>query len=115
MIREVNDKDNIKEGGINYRQRFIVDTGEGGEKVVFQYMLDMNKCFKVIGEISPDALGYVKEGDEFGEDDIRIGAGSIMNARFHFVPFEGDDQKEWFPNNGWELYTQIKDPCGHFH
>lgn len=29
-----------------------------------------NELFKVIGEISPDALNYVKEGDEFDEDQV---------------------------------------------
>lgn len=30
---------------------------------------------KVIGEISPDALAYVKEGDEFDENEIKYGYG----------------------------------------
>ena len=36
-----------------------------------------DKCIKVIGEISPDALSYVKEGDEFDEEGARTVLGIV--------------------------------------
>ena len=49
---------------------------------------------KVIGEISPDALGYVKEGDEFDETEVSIY--DVLNKIS-------------------VLGIKIKGPCGHFH
>lgn len=65
------------------------------------------KGFKIIGEISPDAT-WVKEGDEFDEEDIymcrafRTEHGDVWDR-----PWESD----------FEVITlfQIKGPCGHFH
>jgi hypothetical protein len=37
----------------------------------FLFYWPVKECFKVIGEISPDALSYVKEGDEFDEDEVQ--------------------------------------------
>lgn len=55
---------------------------------------DLDKIFKVIGEISSDALSYVKKGDEFNENQIKpfdlVATPSIKGIR-------------------------IKGPCGHFH
>lgn len=48
--------------------------------------------FSVIGEISSDALSYVKEGDEFDEDEV-------LFTSVDYV--------------GWRY--KIKGPCGHFH
>jgi hypothetical protein len=50
--------------------------------------------FKVIGEISPDALGYVTEGDEFEEEQV----------------FKIETMCTTRPD-----FYQIKGPCGHFH
>lgn len=56
--------------------------------------LGTNKnTFKVIGEISPNAT-WVKEGDEFDENEIGFYWGA------------GEDSLGYF---------LIKDPCGHFH
>lgn len=50
-------------------------------------------CFRMIGEISANALNYVKENDEFDQDEIIL-----------------------FKNNKIS-YTlcEVKGPCGHFH
>lgn len=53
---------------------------------------------KVIGEVSPDSLSYVKEGDEFDVSD------------FDF----GDFECRLYPENK-EGKVYIKGPCGHFH
>lgn len=51
---------------------------------------------KVIGEISPNALSFVKEGDEFDKEDISLPS---TTKRLSSIP--------WF--------VMIKGPCGHFH
>lgn len=47
-----------------------------GEEVLWTDMdtefRSVEMYFKVIGEISPDALSYVKEGDEFDEKDVKL-------------------------------------------
>lgn len=66
-----------------------------------------NGFFKVIGEISPEALAYVKEGDEFKEDewegytDLGLRLGSPINKG----GYKGSKP----------LLITIKGPCGHFH
>ncbi len=50
-------------------------------------------AFKVIGEISPDALEYVKEGDEFDEDVVRI------------LPIDHDP----YARKG--IFAKVKCPC----
>lgn len=56
-----------------------------------------NGSFKIIGEISPDALRYVKEGDEFDEGEWK------------------DEEDKFDRKNYNDLYKLIKGPCGHFH
>lgn len=66
------------------------------------------RYYRVIGEISPEAT-WVKEGDEFDEDDWRYVAniwdGAANNAILNknHAPFPDP------------YYVQIKGPCGHFH
>jgi|GEM_PF-3423339 len=55
-------------------------------------------AFKVIGEISPDA-SWVKEGDEFDEDDVHI------PDSFHW---NKDD-------SGLLIGVKVRGLCGHFH
>jgi hypothetical protein len=58
---------------------------------------DKTKCFKVIGEISPDAT-WVTEGMEFEEAEVKriaIGISNPIGSKYHIY--------------------QIKGPCGHFH
>lgn len=52
----------------------------------------IEEVFKVVGEISLDALSYVKEGDEFDEDDVYS-----------------------FSHNKTNKIYSIKGSCGHFH
>lgn len=56
------------------------------------YHINKLNPFKILGEISPDAT-WVKEGDEFEEDEI-----------------------EYWPLKGGTVPAyKIKGPCGHFH
>ena len=64
-----------------------------------------------IGEISPDALSYVKEGDEFDEEQLRvqqIGPHSDMDDVFSIKASFRDTAD-------YKHYIQIKGSCNHFH
>lgn len=87
-----------------------------------------NGCWKVIGEISPDAT-WVKEGDEFYEDDVQAwGVCAEENHHFHNHTWEKDI--EYIAKHALNevtrccfecdceidnRYFKIKGPCGHFH
>lgn len=66
-----------------------------------------------IGEISPDALYYVKEGQEFNEDEVYL---------FFYDPndpswtadYHNNPHQELF-GYGFKVRAEIKGPCGHFH
>jgi len=62
-------------------------------------------AFKVIGEISPEAT-WVKEGDEFNENEIQ----RYAKLEHGIAPWIKDREKV-----GYECIVQIKGPCGHFH
>lgn len=68
--------------------------------------------FKVIGEISPDALSYVKEGMEYEEENIQYGLYHTSVGRVAVVKKESFEkmQPEYYIK-----YVQIKGPCGNFH
>lgn len=72
------------------------------------YKTNIDLVYKVIGEISSDALYYVKKGDEFDEDEI---------AFTIYEPWEEPWQvshKEWLDSD-FHKNIQILGPCGHFH
>lgn len=82
--------------------------------------------FKVIGEISPDALSYVKEGDEFDEEQVELWIKAEQwQTGDEFAEEYGPDEEEWktfkvgevAPNYGYIIskFVYIKGPCGHFH
>jgi hypothetical protein len=56
------------------------------------YPIEYN-LFKKIGEISPDALSYVREDMEFDEDEVEI----------------------WSKFAKGYVFVKVKGPCGHFH
>lgn len=62
-------------------------------------------AFKVIGEISPKAI-WVKEGDEFEEDQIRKSWLNKFAKKFSLNPYPVDAYIEMY---------QIKGQCGYFH
>ena len=75
--------------------RFLLDD-EGKYRAI-------ETCFKVIGEISPEAI-WVKEEDEFGEDDISFEFG---------IPYEDDTAVEYqtWKENKHKYYKTIKILC----
>jgi hypothetical protein len=109
---------------VNYR---YIDPGDlMGERYVCD-CIPKDVCYKVIGEISPDALSYVKEGDEFDEEEVRIiwnfvGEDSI-DELFTFEEWPNQVRK-WYGGDSNRQFRKsliecppiaIKGPCGYFH
>ena len=91
----------------------IVDLTPDGEGTGFE--LGSGIGFKVIGEISSDAT-WVKEGDEYDEDDVQI----CFKNRPPADPFPWklmyDWERETLPNQTVEnTIVFIKGCCGHHH
>ena len=111
----------LKSKGLVHHKLFLCskETYYGGEppvgiyndsKVIGPNILEANK---VIGEISPDALSYVKDGNEYDEDDWtlrmkvdNLSSGSIEVDKKHLHRFK---------KRGIISFCAIKGPCGHFH
>lgn len=91
--------------GENYYPKELLVWNKVDKQVSFWRPL--KNTFKVIGEISPDALSYVKEGDEFNVSDL-----SFYSEDEH-GPFEIDIAvSNW---EKWITVIKVKGPCGHFH
>lgn len=77
--------------------------------------IDPKELTKVIGEISPDALSFVKEGMEFGEREIRV----VSRYKEENRPKVIMDMKSFYSLDlKLEIDTffiQVKGPCAHFH
>ena len=71
-----------------------------------------SECFKVIGEISPNALSFVKEGDEFDERDISIKTVHDNGYKMELQQLKYVPKDELIK---WSALVEIKGPCGHFH
>lgn len=90
--------------GMRYKSMLISSDIQIGDKVRYnmapesEHVADeeclIMDCFKVIGEISPEAT-YVKEGAEFDKDEI---------------------DSTWYSSTDCsQRICKIKGPCGHFH
>lgn len=64
---------------------------------------------KVIGPISPNAI-WVKEGDEFDEDEWRA-----FNSKIEIIIAKGVTMLFGHVSQFDPWYIQVKGPCGHFH
>lgn len=66
-------------------------------------------AYKIIGEISPDTFSYVKEGNEFDEDEVVVQIIDELGYQTDIIPI----------TNILDLSESdkilIKGPCGHFH
>lgn len=88
-----------------------------------------DEAFKVIGEISLDALSYVKEGDEFTDGQIKLDIrqkreclcevkGQYRSQAQQSCKYMEDDYRggDFCTRKSDFVYqVQIKGPCGHFH
>lgn len=116
---QVDDKIQYNHGNLGYKEG-VVDKIEKETNSVYihgfnyHYLSIHNtECLKVIGEISPDAT-WVKEGDEFDENEIENW--SRAKAANGFAPFRPLKREVWFVNaEARETIYKIKGPCGHFH
>jgi hypothetical protein len=75
----------------------------------------LGKPYKIIGEISPDALSYVKEGDEFDEEQVNIILGYPVvtgQEKYYDTEYECYMQRDVYK---YIAKCQIKGPCGHYH
>lgn len=84
------------------------------------YFWNTDFAYKVIGEISSDALAYVKESDEFDEGDIKrdvLIKDTFDNEYEHLNPKGNEKIRELSDTEKIikELPIKIKGPCGHFH
>ena len=76
-----------------------------------------------IGEISPDALSFVKEGDELDSTQVRSyflyeEYFRDREPQFQTLTRIGHVEKPFKPKDETDIinqYIQIKGPCGHFH
>lgn len=90
------------------------DAGSSVGKMVVS--IPKYNSYKVIGEISPDALSYVKADEEYTEEQLSFYYRDETNK---IIPFSygkgiGKDPK----GTMWEKYSrtiQILGPCGKFH
>ena len=69
-----------------------------------------HNLIRVIGEISSDALSYVKEGQEFDENKVCIYAFDGQDDNYFSIE-EWDEEK--YHVEYWHI--EVKGPCGHFH
>lgn len=90
--------------------------------------IDLERQFEVIGEISPDALSYVKEGQEFDDHSVRKNVWIELyyadaEEQFQYYSQFINVDKDYSTKGGTPLYhetiinetIEIKGPCGHFH
>ena len=73
------------------------------------WWLKLSETFKVIGEISPEAT-YVKEGDEFDEEEIELWTGFG-----HFRKIERNNPDYYLHAKEKGSIFKILGPCKHFH
>jgi hypothetical protein len=89
--------------------------------------------YKIIGEISPDALSYVEEGQEFEEDQVRMRyiSKDVWGEGFEYylslsIFFKVKEEKNirsisdrinhiGDPKGLFYTGVEVKGPCGHFH
>lgn len=103
----------IKVGDKYLNDKFIEHTCTHElDSIITQNELFPFKYFKVIGEISPDALNFVKEGNVFTEDQIKFVAKG--NADIYYKLTEKEFLNKYM-GTGLSYYIEIKGSCGHFH
>lgn len=100
-------RDNIQVGDTIYTH-----AGDGGDVVIsmnnneiqtrrgFSWENIDSTLFKVIGEVSPDALEWVKQGMEFSEDQVEKG----------YINQHGEFFSGWF-EQGYPITVRLKCPC----
>jgi hypothetical protein len=84
---------------------------------------ETNQCYKVIGEVSQNAL-WIKPGDEFNLDELKKGykPARDVSTIIGLVPYTDEqvkNQQDYLTREmgGFDFVCvyQIMGPCGHFH
>lgn len=76
---------------------------------------------KVIGEVSSNALEYVRQGQEFDENDVVLYWQIGESAPYNYLKFDDyshfEKMREEHPTvkKAFNKIARIKGPCGHFH
>lgn len=131
--RDIQDNDkvyyqdsNSNEGGSDWSGEATVMYYQNDLKM---FMIDLvhtttgvaeEEIFKIVGEVSPAALSYVKEGDEFDESDIMLGM--LGPDEYENESFYPDKAFNWkLEKNHPDIFARytrgvkVKGPCEHFH
>lgn len=126
VSRDIQVGDKLIKDGVEY----LAHSRPDGVPFIGYYNKDWcyldDDCFKVIGEISPDALPYVTEGQEFDEKDIEEWYFHLKQNCFAISVKFADEISNNPPNytsNTWEERKdtfkrgvfKIKGQCGYFH
>lgn len=121
FIKKVNDKLMLVSRDIQVSDMITVDKSKG--KVISITGLcaeidlgwsstqtkPLSDCIKIVGEISPEAM-WIKEGDEFTEENIAFYTISIVEG------WENHTDYNTWVNSSYNKEIRIKCPtCGHFH
>lgn len=108
------------EEGLLYNQpKLIVADGEVGPEIGnWANVSAVNRPFKVLGSISPNAI-WVREGDDILSKNVHRGSYKMGHKEWMVVDAE-DEAEEWEKEpsisiNGWAKCYLIEGPCGHWH
>ncbi len=85
------------------------------------FFADETYPLKIVAEVSPNAIGYVLDGDEFNGDEIELWAvldrkGEYPDfAKFLLEPYLKNKKRKLFEGEFSHVEAKIIGPCGHFH
>jgi hypothetical protein len=77
-------------------------------------LMSTPKPYKVIGEISEQAI-WVKEGDDFNEEDIKSSYKDSSGATIHEQWYSKMKKYDKSRAKCFTVLYKIKGPCGHCH
>lgn len=108
----------ITEKPKNYHLDMLVGRFADGREMKEPAYLNQS-TFKIIGEISPDALSYIKEGDEIDENHVEAWYYDDLHKSFLLkvgrLSVLQVDEEKWRELRGVRTIFKIKGQCGHFH
>jgi len=83
-------------------------------KKVKLFLCSRDNPEQVLGEVSDKAV-WVKEGDEFDENEIELWGHTITPNTRQAIRTVGFDKYKEYMKEFQKLIVKIKGPCGHFH
>ena len=94
---------------------YVTKPTESDSRRIREWQEKGAEVFKVIGEISPDAYSYVKEGDEFNEDNIWFIGIHRSFPDMNTTSTTYEEHKIDLATGKYTTVCKIKGQCGHFH